>query len=127
MKGAIGRVGGLGAVVAAFLTFTSLAFATTTYTEGPQSWSSGDTTGRYRAEAGDHTMKVNDGCGSQIVTVELRVDVIDKPDLSVGTRNINCGGSATLYSGVDSYNSAYRGHFMQSHESWYGRYQDVHE
>ena len=101
------------------------AFAATS-SFGPQSWSSGTETGRYRSQAGTHNIKPYNGCGSASVTIELRVDVIDASDYSEGTKTIQCGTTKAFTGMYNSYQSAFRGHFMKSHSSWYGTLQDTH-
>lgn len=57
--------------------------------------------------------------------MELRVDVIDKPDIGYGNKNYACDGAArTQYSGYDTNNSRYRGHFMQARSNFYGTMND---
>jgi hypothetical protein len=117
------------------ITFATLAFialsqtptvhATTTAIFGPQSWSNGSTTGRYRSLPGWHVLFVTQCSGSQ--TIELRVDVINNPDISVGYSTMTCGGAnGSQNSSTDSYATAYRGHFMQSHSGFYGTLTDRH-
>lgn len=94
-------------------------------TFGPASWSVGTTTARYRSNPGSHVIYAG-SCGTN-PTVELRVDVINNPDISVGFAYPTCAGTAqVLFSTVDSYASPYRGHFMQSHTTFYGQLRDAH-
>lgn len=111
--------------IAMLLVIAPAAFAATS-SFGPQNWSSGTETGRYRSQIGTHNIKPFNGCGSSYLTIELRVDKIDADDPSEGTRTIQCGTTGGIYGSINSYQSAYRGHFMKSHSSWYGTLQDTH-
>jgi hypothetical protein len=117
------------AVAGVLLVFAALipaAFAATN-SFGPQSWGDGTTSGRYRSQVGNHAIKALNGCGSSQVTLELRVDVISNPDISEGQVTVTCNGSAgNIYGSINSFGSAYRGHFMQSHSTWYGVASDAH-
>lgn len=92
---------------------------------GPQSWTSGMTSARYRSNPGSHVIYA--GSCTVNPTIELRVDVINNPDISVGFAYPTCAGSGhALFSSTDSYTSPYRGHFMQSHTTFYGQLRDAH-
>jgi hypothetical protein len=91
---------------------------------GPQSWSNGQQTGRYRAHVGYHYITLS--CSGGRFNIDLRVDVINNPDISEGYYSYACNSPGQLYGHYDSYLGAYRGHFMQSHSSWYGTLADNH-
>jgi hypothetical protein len=93
-------------------------------TFGPQSWSDGTQTGRYRAHVGYHYITLR--CTSGRYNIDLRVDVIGNPDVSEGYYSYACNSAGQVYGRYDSYASAYRGHFMQSHSIWYGSLTDNH-
>jgi hypothetical protein len=93
-------------------------------TFGPQSWGNGTQSGRYRAHVGYHYITL--GCSSGRYNIDLRVDVINNPDVSEGYYSYACNSTGYVYGHYDSYNSAYRGHFMQSHSVWYGSLSDSH-
>jgi len=93
---------------------------------GPQSWSNGSTTARYRAHVGYHGIYTG-SCGGGSFSIEVRADVIGNPDVSEGYTANTCGGPTKyVYGNVDSFGTAYRGHFMQSHTSWYGNLSDTY-
>ncbi len=118
------KAAAVGAVsVAAVIAVSAPAFAVTN-TYGPQNWSNGTTSGRYRAHTGTHYILAK-GCSGR-VSIDLRVDVINNPDISEGYYSYACGSTGMLTGHVDSYGSPYRGHFMQSHSQWYGTLSDNH-
>ncbi len=122
LKKAVVTVLGAGAIAAA----AAPAALATTNTFGPRSWSPGDQTGRYRAHVGYHYITAL-GCGGR-KDIDLRVDVISKPDISEGYYSYACGSPGMLYGHIDSYASAYRGHFMQNWSNpWYGTLRDNHQ
>ncbi|MGI8809865.1 MAG: hypothetical protein ACR2KK_18890 [Acidimicrobiales bacterium] len=95
-------------------------------TYGPQQWNYDTSSGRYRSNAGYHYISAS-SCGTtSYKSIELRVDKINASDPSVGTKSVRCGGSSVAYySGISSYYSAYRGHFMQNKSAgWYGTLTD---
>jgi hypothetical protein len=121
--------GKVAAACVVFLTVcvgTVAASAYTTASFGNQSWSNGTETGRYRSSAGYHYIDV--ACStSSTLSVELRVDVINYPDISVGYVSRTCSGTNyPLNSTIDSNQVDYRGHFMKSHSGWYGTLSDYH-
>ena len=91
---------------------------------GPQSWSDGTQTGRYRAHTGNHYILLK--CSSGRYNVDLRVDVISNPDISEGYYSYACNSTGVVGGHIDSYLSQYRGHFMQSRSAWYGTLSDTH-
>lgn len=111
---------GVGAIAAA----GAPAALATTNTYGPQSWGNGTATGRYRAHTGYHYITLL-GCRGRYV-VDLRVDVISKPDISEGQYSYACNSPGQVYGHYDSYLGNYRGHFMQSRSAWYGSLRDNH-
>lgn len=100
------------------------AAARSTASFGPQSWSSGEQTGRYRAHVGYHYITLT--CSAGRYNIDLRVDVINNPDVSEGYYSYACNSAGQVYGHYDSYASAYRGHFMQSWSVWYGKLADNH-
>lgn len=59
--------------------------------------------------------------------VDLRVDVINNPDVSEGKRYVPCGGTIGFPGIYDSYAASDRGHFMQNLVySWTGIWRDTH-
>ncbi len=114
----------IGAVsVAAVLAAAAPAVAATAR-YGPQSWSNGTTTGRYRAHTGNHYILLS-GCGGR-QSLDLRVDVISNPDISEGLYSYACNSTGVVGGHVDSYGTPYRGHFMQTKSNWYGTLSDDH-
>ena len=115
------------AVVALVAVAIGASPAYATYSNfGPQSWSNGTTTARYRAHVGNHGIYTG-SCGGGTFSIEVRVDVINSPDISEGYTSNTCGGPTKyLYGSVDSFGTAYRGHFIQSHTSWYGNVSDTY-
>ncbi len=96
----------------------------TTNSFGPQSWGNGTQTGRYRAHTGNHYITL--GCSSGRYSIDLRVDVINDPDVSDGYYSFACNSTGVVSGNYDSYLGNYRGHYMQSHSSWYGSLKDTH-
>lgn len=120
----IKRAVGVAGVTAAILASALPAFATT-FSQGPASWVNGDQTGRYRAHTGTHYIKLT--CtGSSRYSIDLRVDVISDPDVSEGYFSYACNSQGHLGGTIDSYATPYRGHYMQSHSTWYGTLADNH-
>lgn len=117
---------------AAIVAVAAPAMALTYNTYGDQSWNSGTQTGRYRAHSGTHYIQPwaqgGGGCPSGSHRyIDLRVDVINNPDYSEFYGNITCNLYWSYPGRYDSYNSAYRGHFMQSwNVNWYGSLTDAH-
>ena len=109
------------AATGALLAAAAPAIATTS-SFGPQSWAVGSATGRYRAHTGYHYITL--GCSSGRFIVDLRVDVINNPDVSEGRYTYTCGITGQLYGHYDSYLTSYRGHFMQNGSSFYGSMKD---
>lgn len=67
-------------------------------------------------------------CTSGTPTIELRVDVINATDISEGYAYPPCNNiNNNITSTINSYNSAYRGHFMQVHNTFYGALWDTHQ
>lgn len=88
------------------------------FTQGPQYWGVDSTTGRFHHDASSVAVGspdcVSDTLAPYSMKVNLRVDVISAPDLSMGTRSFECGDSTTFANGQSSTDSSrYRGHFLQ--------------
>ena len=88
------------------------------FTQGPQYWGVNASSGRFRHDSSQVIVGSPD-CVSYTLAphsakVNLRIDVIDKPDISKGTITFLCGESATYQNGSSSTNTdKYRGHFLQ--------------
>lgn len=108
---AVAAVGAAGVVGVGEMVASAASF-------GPQSWSVNQTTGRYWQEPKTHHMSISD-CGNQTQTLELRADIIDDPDIGYGNFLINCNTTQEQYSGRNTYDSQYRGFFIQSRTEWY--------
>jgi hypothetical protein len=91
---------------------------------GPQNWANGTATGRYRADYGAHKIVLS--CSGPAKAIDLRVDVINNPDISEGTYAYTCSVAGYTGGNIDSKLPQYRGHFMQSHSSWSGTASDTH-
>jgi hypothetical protein len=120
VKKAVVSLLGAGAIAAA----GAPAALATTNSFGPQEWSNGTSTARYRAHTGYHYITLL-SCNGRY-TIDLRVDVISKPDISEGQYSYACNSPGQLYGHYDSYLANYRGHFMQSRSAWYGTARDNH-
>jgi hypothetical protein len=104
--------------VAAAAGANNLVAAAATF--GPQTWENGTDTGRYRRHAGTHDLSIT-GCGSSVEYMELRVDIIDRPDVGYGIIAYRCNDTTRHeYSGYDTYGDKYRGHFMPARSAFYG-------
>jgi hypothetical protein len=108
---------GFVSAITAFAVMTSIAVAATSVF-GPQSWTDGTQSGRYRSNAGNHTIKVNScsGISGNNIDWNLRIDVVGSSDISVGTTTLSCVGGATggPISSQSSQPADFRGHFLQS-------------
>ena len=95
-----------------------LGNAAPAFTQGPRYWAVNSTSDRFRHDASSVTVSAPDcivdpGEPSGI-TVNLRVDIIDEPDVSRGTKFFSCDGSYAFpnsYSSLDVTRA--RGHFLQ--------------
>lgn len=86
------------------------------FSQGPQYWAVNSTTGRFRHDAQPITAGspdcVSDTLAPESMRINLRVDVPDASDISLGTAWFVCGDSYTFNNGVST-SSNYRGHFLQ--------------
>lgn len=95
------------------------------YVQGPMNWPAGFTSQRYPRHAGTHHLRMYH-CGSQTHRMELRVDVVNRKDIGYGMKSYTCGSTVrSIVSNVDSYQSRYRGHFMQVADGFYGTLSDT--
>jgi Ni/Co efflux regulator RcnB len=86
------------------------------FTQGPQYWGVNSTTGRFDHDSSSITVAspdcVSETIAPETVRVNLRVDVPNETDLSLGTKTFYCGSSVKFSNGVSTA-SKYRGHFLQ--------------
>jgi hypothetical protein len=95
------------------------------YVQGPMNWPAGFASQRYPRHAGVHRLSMYH-CGSQTHRMELRVDVVNRKDIGYGMKSYRCGSTVrSITSNVDSYQGAYRGHFMQVEDAFYGTLRDA--
>jgi hypothetical protein len=93
------------------------------YVQGPKNWLLYESSSRYPRHAGNHKLRITACGGTQ--KMELRVDVVNGPDIGYGLKSYACGGATRVqYSGYDTYGSHYRGHFTQVQNGFYGTLRD---
>ena len=114
-----------GAIGLALVLAGAFAGPAEAYTQGPMNWPAGFSSERYPRHAGVHQLSMYH-CGTKTNAMELRVDVVNRQDIGYGLKAYTCGTTRrSITSNIDSYESRYRGHFMQVRDGFYGTLRDA--